>query len=87
MKCDKLIRVPKKATAQRSSKAAILNILEHIILTDRTQQYGVKEPNLRGDIPASGESWPTPREYALDLMRQLGSPEEADKLRRETEAK
>jgi hypothetical protein len=51
---------------------ALASALEYVIATDRTQPYSIDEPNTRGDKPQPGESWQTPREYALYLFKQLG---------------
>jgi hypothetical protein len=47
------------------------NVLDYVIAADRTPRYKADEPNVRGDKPAAGEFWPTPREYAEELLRHL----------------
>lgn len=48
------------------------NALEYVIATDRTPQYEIDAPNVRGDRPRIGTRWQTPKEYAEELFRQLG---------------
>jgi hypothetical protein len=52
--------------------SALANALEYVIATDRTPPYEIDEPNARGDKPPSGNKWQTPKEYALELFKQLG---------------
>jgi hypothetical protein len=53
------------------TSTVLANALEQIIAADRTPPYRIDEPNAQGDKPRPGTSWLTPREFALELFRQL----------------
>jgi len=60
---------------------ALSNVLEYIATSDQTPQYKPDQPNRRGDFPAEGTAWQTPREYALALLKVVGKPAEAETLK------
>jgi hypothetical protein len=52
--------------------AMLGNVLEYVIVTDRTPPYEIDEANTRGDKPPRGQRWKTPKEYALEQFRYIG---------------
>jgi hypothetical protein len=61
----------KKPDKKAATRVMLANVLDYVIANDRTRPYGIDEPNVFGEKPIAGKKWQTPKEYALELCRQL----------------